>query len=108
MISIFRSNGNPFAGLSMIDKLLKAIGQTCPELNLLHALELQHHDDQEPAVIALDLYKKSTTQSSTMMHPLYLVACARLSDKSKPEEERNFIKKFAELYPDAVEKVNKS
>ena len=91
----------------MIDKLLKAIGLTCPELNLLHALELQHHEDQEPAVIALDLYKKSAAQTSTMMHPLYLVACARLSDKTKPEVERNFIKKFAELYPDAVDKVMK-
>jgi hypothetical protein len=40
-----------------------------------------------------------------MAHPLYLLALARLAYDSKPDEERKLLKKFAEIYPDAVDKV---
>ena len=100
----FFSRG-PFAGVNLLENLLKSKGQLAPELHLLHCLELIHLGDKDPAGKALKLYTSKLTDDKTnWAHPLYLLARARLTDQQ--EEVWNLVTKFAELYPEAVDKVS--
>jgi hypothetical protein len=85
-----------------LKKLLKGEGQVAPELHLLHCLELAKHEDKNSAK-SLKRYADLARESKTKAHPLFLIAFARHSEEE--EERRSAILKFAELYPDAVDKV---
>ena len=87
-----------------MEKHLKSKGQGAPELHLLHCLELIQLGDKNPAGKALKQYSTHLTEvKSSRAHPLYLLARARLSDQE--EEIWSLVTKFAELYPEAVDKV---
>ena len=84
----------------MLEKSLKTHGKTTPELHLLQCLELLHHGDKVSAEKSLKTYM---TDLKAKAHPLFLIARSRLS--ADGNEQRGLIEKFAEIYPDAVDKV---
>ena len=87
----------------MLEKSLETHGKTTPELHLLQCLELLHHGDKVSAEKSLKTYTTLMTDLKAKAHPLFLIARSRLS--ADDNEQRALIDKFAEIYPDAVDKV---
>ena len=70
---------------------------------LLTSLEQSVLEDFKAAQNTLDCYVKGIKKINIPVHPLFLLAKARLSlHQSQPNNAENLLKKFAKLYPNAV------